>query len=129
MADTLHSHNFFSQCMVDKSPVKFTNLSPSKSGQIFFNKKVGSQANLYKRQLKFCYGESQPMKVNDVFTSVPKGMFCIQGRIEWLEAERNVPVGDQLKKVRDGRFHDDTSSINISIWEPLITQIVENKQL
>ena len=40
MADEEHSHSFFSKCMDERSPVKFTALSPSKSGQTFFNKKV-----------------------------------------------------------------------------------------
>ena len=129
MADEEHSHSFFSKCMDERSPVKFTALSPSKSGQTFFNKKVGSRAAVSKRPLRFSLEETQDNNVESIKSSEPAGLIAVSGYVNWLELEREVAVGDQLRRVRDGEFQDDTGKIQIAVWGQLIDQLQERKSL
>jgi len=43
--------------------------------------------------------------------------------MEWIDAERDVRVGDTMKKVWDAKFYDQTGSITLAVWDSLIKHI------
>ena len=123
MADE-KDHTSFENYFQQKSPVKLHKLSPSKTGQVFFNRKIGSSINISNRPLPFAVDDQIDTKVKDIISgNNPKGLFTICGKMEWLDAQREVRVGGSLKSVRDAKFYDETGSINLAVWETLIQYI------
>lgn len=59
----------------------------------------------------------------------PSGLIIISGYVNWLEPEREVAVGDRLRRVCDGEFNDETGKIKIAVWGELFDQIHERKIL
>ena len=122
-----NDHSTFNEYVVQKSPIKLHKLSPSKTGQIFFNHSIGSAVTPCKRPLSFQPDEQIHTKVKDIIAdNHPKGLFSICGQIEWLNAQREVPVGNKLKLVREAKFYDDTGCINLAVWETLIPTLKPN---
>lgn len=66
MSSENSNHDFFQNCFENKSPIKLKCLSPSKSGQVFYNEKVGSSVEICKKSLLFAIEDHVNTKVSDV---------------------------------------------------------------
>ena len=68
------------------------------------------------------------MKIPDIISNSPQGLFSVVGELKWLDYGRSVNVRGQQKRLCEGRIVDDSSKqMNITIWgEELIDTIEEN---
>ena len=118
---------FLEKCE-SKSPVKLSNISTPKQGNlIFFNTNLGSRMEDLSN-INFKFQELSSTKISDILKTQAGGKFDVIGKISWLEERQNL-CGPQkkLRTVRTAVLADESASIKLSVWGELIKEIGETE--
>ena len=108
----------FLETCESKSPVKLSNIStPKKGNLIFFNTNLGSRMEDLSN-INFKFQELSSTKISDILKTQAGGKFNVIGKIRWLEEERQNLCGPQkkLRTVRTAVLADESASIKVSVW-------------
>jgi len=127
MTGSNYNYEFFQGQKKSQSPLLLKQLSPIKSGRIFFNPKTGSSAIGSPIKLDFTFDDQQDLTVQRIKSARPLGTFSLTGQIIWQSETRTVNVGSSEKQVREAKFLDETGPIDIPVWGDPITALVNNK--
>ena len=128
MLNNTTSMSLFLEKNNSKTPVVLSQLSPSKSGTLFFNTNVGSRISDC-QHISFKYENETYATVTTIKSNPPTGSFNTIAKIKWLGVTRFVKIGAEKKiekAVRDGVLGDQSGQIKISIWGKLIEEIEED---
>ena len=105
--------NQFEEFQENKSPVKCTMVSPTKS-VVFFNNK--SEVCVSK-ELSFTADDIEPMTVEEIKTNQPLGTFNAIGEVLWLEAAHEVNTRNGQRMVRDAMFcNANGENLPMAVW-------------
>lgn len=120
---------FMSKCEA-KSPIKMTDVSPTKGGLYFFNTNTGSRM-IDEHNVSFKYKANKVTEIKNINTLPPKSLINVGGNLRWLEETRTVMCGKDPQKsersIRSALLADENGySIKISIWGDHINKIDEN---
>lgn len=121
MSTKEHSERFFLQKQNQRSPILLKNLSPIKSGRVFFNINTGSSVGRAPEKLNFNFNDQEDLTVEQIKACRSLGTFSLSGQIVWQTETKEVKVGSTTKKIREAKLLDITNRpIDFSIWERIL---------
>jgi len=122
-----YSHEKFNEHYKARSPLRFNNLSPMKSGKRFLNPSFGGNvATTSAEEMSFSPDDIQEITVADVILAPPDGRFTITGQVRWTEYPKQKNVYGYPRKLREGLIIDKSNhQLPITIWNEELFGVIE----